>query len=163
MKTLTTKLSKNLTWTVLIAVLALALATSATAQNKMQKCGQIRIVVDLHDGSDWTNDYAELAMLDEAGGWVIMSGARKGENVQAVRGQKLRFNFNDGADHMVDVKCSSKSQAANVKAGSRPAIALVDVTGKNTTTAIHFDIQGSPNPKAKINGCPGGNFYIDVK
>ena len=148
---------------VLALLLLVSLASVAGAQDKLQKCKNIHIVVDVQEGSSWSNSIHELALLEEGGGWVIKDGDHKGKNVPAKRGQKLRFNFNDGHNHMVDVTCSTKSDNCKVKPGSRPAIALVDVTGSNTRAAIHFDITGSPNPNAKINDCPGGNFYLEIE
>ena len=154
---------KNLLTTALAFFMILAITTAAGAQDKMQKCKDVRVVVDVQNGNDWTNSVYELALLEGGGGWVIASGDLKGKNVPAKKGQKLRFNFNDGHNHMVDVKCTSKSDNCKVKEGSRPAIVLVDVTGSNTTAAIHFDITGSPNSNAKLNDCPSGNFYLDIE
>lgn len=148
----------------LALVMILGLATAASAQpNKMAKCGNIQASVDMHDGSKWNNNQIQLSLLEKAGGWVISSGPQKGKNCPATKGQKLRFNFNDGANHPVNVKPSSKSGMVNVRSGSRPAIVLVDVKGAGTRAAIHFEITGSPNPKAKVDGCPGGNFYLEIE
>ena len=157
-------MKKRIAITCLATLVVLSLAAPAVAQNKMQKCGHIRLAVDVNEGSGWKNDVYELALQEEGGGWVILEGEHQGQNVPAKKGHKLRFNFNDGAKHMINVNASTKTKSAAVKAGSRPAISLVDVTGNSgSTMAVHFDITGSPNPKAKIGGCPGGNFYISVQ
>lgn len=153
---------KRVTISALTVLLALCLVAPAVAQTKTAKCGHIRIVVDLDDGSGWSNDYLELALLEDGGGWVVAEGDHRGQNVAAKKGNKLRFNFNDGANHPVDVNCTTKSNSVAVSAGSRPAIVLVDVKGGGQA-AVHFEITGAANPKANIGGCPGGNFYIEIE
>ena len=153
---------KRIAISCLVALVVLSLAVPAAAQNKMQKCGHIKIAVDVNDGSGWKNDYLELALLEEGGGWVVAEGEHRGQNVAAKKGHKLRFNFNDGANHPINVAASTKSKSAQVSEGSRPAICLMEVTGSGRI-AVHFDITGAPNPKAKVGGCPGGNFYVEVE
>jgi hypothetical protein len=64
---------------------------------------------------------------------------------------------------MVNVSASSGGGSAlGVEAGARESIVLVEVTGNSGTHVINFDIKGSPNPNAKIDGCPGGNLYFDI-
>lgn len=155
---------KNYAIAAFAVLMLLSVASVAGAQDKMDKCKNIRIEVDVNKGSgNWDNGAYELALMETGGGWVINSGDMKGKNVPAKKGQKLRFNFNDGNGHMVDVTCSTKSGSCNARPGSRPAIVLVDVTGANTRAAVNFEITGSPNAKAKINGCPGGNFYLEIE
>lgn len=141
-------------------LLALCLVAPAAAQDKTVKCSEIRISVDLNDGSGWTNNYLDLALLEEGGGWVVASGDHRGENVAAKKGNKLRFNFHDGQGRSVDVNATTKSKAVELSAGNRPATVLANVTGTGTA-AVNFEITGSPNTKARIGGCPGGNFYIE--
>ncbi len=155
---------KRIAIPVLVVLTALCLVLPAAAQNKMGKCGSIQASVDLKTGGGaWENDHLKLALAETGGGWVIMEGPDKGKNCPAAKGHKLRFNFHDGAGHMVHVKASSKAGKVKVREGSRPAIVLVDVTGSGGRAAIHFEVTGSPNPKAKIGGCPGGNFYLEIE
>ncbi len=155
---------KRIAIPVLAVLTALCLVVPAAAQKKMAKCSNIQASVDVKTGGGaWENDHLKLGLLSTGGGWVIMEGENKGENCPATKGQKLRFNFNDGAGHMVNVKASSKAGKVKVREGSRPAIVLVDVTGSDGRASIHFEITGSPNPKAKVGGCPGGNFYLEIE
>ena len=108
----------------------------------------------------WSNDAFELALLKDGGGWVV---AATGKNVPAKKGQKLRFNFNDGQSHPVNVSASSKSNAVDVRGGSTGAIVLADVKAGGSTAAVNFEITGADNAKAKVAGCPGGNFYIEIE
>lgn len=152
---------KRITISGLAILLALCLVAPAMAQSKTDKCGNVRIVVDVKSGSSWSDNALELALLKDGGGWV---NVHTGKNVAAKKGQKLRFNFNDGQSHKVNVTASSSSDAVNVSGGSTAAIVLVDVTGSGQA-AVHFEVTGADNPKAKekVSGCPGGNFYLEIE
>lgn len=147
--------------------LALLFGASASAQNKMQKCGQIEIVVDINKSAgNWNNSAYVLKLQGKGEGWTIFQPEdQRGSNIKASAGMKLRFNVNDGANHPINVTPSpAGGKALDVRSGSRPAIILVDVgPSQSKTGAVRFTINGSDNAKAKINGCPDGNFYLDLQ
>jgi hypothetical protein len=149
----------------LLAVLAiLLLAPAAGGQDKLQQCSAIQVTVDLQKGpGNWSNGIATLKLQAQAQGWTIaLPAEQQGRNIQARPGQSYRLNFGDGT-HPVNVKASGGGGSAlEVRAGSREAIVLVDVVGGSGTHVVNFEITGSPNPAAKIGGCPGGNLYFDI-
>lgn len=151
--------------TLLLALLlALLLVPAAEAQDRMQQCSQIQVTVDLQKGpGDWSNGIATLALQTQGEGWTIVLPAdQKGNHIQARQGQSYRLNFSDGT-RPINVNASTgDGSALTVKAGSRPAIALVDVTGNSGTHVVRFEITGADNPNAKVNGCTGGNLYFDI-
>ncbi len=154
-----------------IAIIALSfgllVTVSASAQDKTQACSNIQIVVDVNKSAgNWSNGAYVLKLQGRGQGWTIAEpGDQRGQNIKVPGGTKLRFNFNDGANHPVNVSPSTgDGKALNVRSGSRPAIVLVDVgPSQSKTGAVKFTIDGANNDKAKINGCTGGNFYIDLE
>ena len=152
------------TRTRILAVAAVLATTSVlAAQEKIQECSNVVVTVDKQNGpGDWSNNIAALKLQEQGQGWTIaMPLTQKGKHVQARKGESYRLNFGDGT-HTVDVKPSTSGSGITVKAGSKPSIALVDISGGSGTQAVRFEITGSPNPNAKIQGCPGGSLYFDI-
>lgn len=161
------KVLRPRTVALLVLSLALLFTAAASAQDKTQECSHIEIVVDVNKSAgNWSNGAYVLKLQGKGQGWTIYEPEdQRGGNVKASGGTKLRFNINDGANHPVNVSpATGGGKALNVRSGSRPAIILVDVgPSQSKTGAVKFSIAGANNDKAKINGCPGGNFYIDLE
>ena len=147
--------------------LALLFSSGVAAQNKMQRCGQIEISVDINKSvGNWNNSAYVLKLQGTGEGWTIFDPEdQRGQNIKATPGMKLRFNVNDGANRPINVTPSSAAgKSLNVRSGSRPAIILVDVRSSQAKTgAVRFNIDGADKAATKINGCPGGSFYLDLE